>query len=125
MTEAAGNLYLEVCWCGGCGREYMRTFDVSARINGSDCVECLQRVPHFCHCTGRECECGGMLKDSIIHFGENLPEQPLKDGFGHAENADLMIVLGSSLRVSPACEMPKATKHNGTLQCECFVSHVS
>ena len=40
--------------------------------------------------------------DSIINFGENLPEKDLKDGFYHSELADLCIVFGSSLRVSPA-----------------------
>lgn len=113
LAELHGNLYLEVCWAKGCGKEYMRTFDVSARVNGTDCAECRRRVPHFCHCTGRECECGAALKDSIIHFKENLPMQALEAGFDHAEKSELMIVLGSSLRVSPACEMPKVAKQRG------------
>lgn len=113
LAELHGNLYLEVCWNPECRKEFMRTFDVSARINGTDCQECLKRVPHFCHCTGRSCECGSSLKDSIIHFGENLPGEALRDGLEHSERAELMLVLGSSLRVSPACQMPQDTKRNG------------
>ena len=37
------------------------------------------------HLTGRKCEsCKGSLADSIINFGENLPERDLDDGFVHS-----------------------------------------
>ena len=44
--------------------------------------------------------------DSIINFGEYLPEKELTNAFAHAEKADLCIALGSSLRVSPANAIP-------------------
>ena len=44
--------------------------------------------------------------DSIINFNEDLPEDELENGFRHAQLADLCIVLGSSLRVYPAADMP-------------------
>jgi len=53
------------------------------------------------------------LKDSIIHFGENLPQQALERAWEHARRSDLCIVFGSSLRVSPACDIPKETKKRG------------
>lgn len=37
------------------------------------------------HKTGRKCVCGGDLYDSIINFGENLPEKALEDGFQHSK----------------------------------------
>lgn len=67
------------------------------------------------HKTTRKCDdptCKGQLHDSIINFGENLPEKELNDGFKHSEIADLHIVLGSSLRVTPAADMPAATANN-------------
>lgn len=64
------------------------------------------------HKTGRKCICGGDLFDSIINFGENLPEKDLDDGFEHSKNADLCLVLGSSLRVTPAADMPKMVGKN-------------
>jgi hypothetical protein len=48
-----------------------------------------------------------MLKDSIIHFGESLPVDALMMAEEHAKLADLCIVLGSSLTVSPANGIPK------------------
>lgn len=42
----------------------------------------------FDHTTSRQCDdpsCKGQLKDSIINFGENLPEIELKKAFDHAQ----------------------------------------
>ena len=52
----------------------------------------------FDHRTGRKCDvCGHNLHDTIINFGENLPEVPLRKGFEHSEKADLHLVLGALL----------------------------
>jgi len=112
ISELHGNSYLESCW--DCGKEYLRTFDttVQAGIGGQNCQECLKKVPMFCHCTERKCDCGNQLKDSVVDFGEPLPAQPLTSAVRHASQADLCIVLGSSLTVSPANIMPKKTKKN-------------
>ena len=80
------------------------------RINGDGglCHSCSARVPHFCHCTSRKCAtCNCHLKDSIIHFGEQLPVEALERAFANAEAADLCIVLGSSLTVTPASDIPR------------------
>lgn len=34
-------------------------------------------------------------------------------GFSHSSVADLHVVMGSSLRVSPACDMPRMTAEKG------------
>ena len=70
----------------------------------------------FDHRTSRNCEdpdCRGYLEDSIINFGENLPERELTNAFDHAGKADLCIVLGSSLRVRPACQVPEVVLGKG------------
>jgi hypothetical protein len=60
------------------------------------------------HRTGRKCaRCGGVLLDSIVNFGESLPAQALELAFQHAKRADLCLVLGSSLTVTPANEIPE------------------
>ena len=51
--------------------------------------------------------------DSIINFGENLPERELEAAFEHAQKADMCIVLGSSLRVRPACKVPEVIQQSG------------
>lgn len=60
------------------------------------------------HKTGRKCDdkaCGGDLCDSIINFGESLNETILNLGYAHGYEADLMVALGSSMRVNPAAQM--------------------
>lgn len=119
LAELHGNVFKETCWNADCERarrgRYLRTFDVSERVHGSGkCKTCKKRVPHFCHCTSRMCEhCGQNLRDSIIHFSENLPEDALAAAFDHAQRSDLCLVLGSSLRVTPACQVPETTKTAG------------
>ena len=53
------------------------------------------------------------MRDSIIHFGEDLPEKSLDLAYKNGKKADVMIVLGSSLRVSPANAIPEETVEKG------------
>ena len=59
------------------------------------------------------CNCGGLLRPSIILFGEMLPADAFE--FAHEESmkAELFIVLGSSLTVTPANQFPLIAKENG------------
>lgn len=68
------------------------------------------------HKTGRKCDdpkCKGDLKDTIINFGENLREDILDTGYAHGSEADLMLCVGSSLRVNPAADMAALTAQRG------------
>lgn len=60
-----------------------------------------------------ECECGGKLRPSVVLFGEMLPENALFQAAEESEKAELFIVLGSSLSVSPANQFPLIAKQNG------------
>ncbi|OCA89855.1 MULTISPECIES: NAD-dependent protein deacylase [Bacillaceae] len=60
-----------------------------------------------------QCECGGKLRPSVILFGEMLPEKPFMMAEAESEKADLFIVLGSSLSVTPANQFPLIAKQNG------------
>merc|ERR1711862_705592 len=68
------------------------------------------------HKTGRKCDdpkCKGDLKDTIINFGENLREDILDTGYAHGSEADLMVCVGSSMRVNPAAHMAGITAERG------------
>jgi NAD-dependent deacetylase len=56
--------------------------------------------------------CGKVLKPAITFFGESLPSDALREAVGESQQADLMLVLGTSLTVQPAASMP-----NYTLRC--------
>jgi Ca-activated chloride channel homolog len=59
------------------------------------------------------CECGGFIRPSVVLFGEALPGTAVNNAEKAAEKADLFIVLGSSLSVSPANHFPIIAKQRG------------
>jgi NAD-dependent deacetylase len=52
------------------------------------------------------CSCGGVLKPNVVLIGEQLPRWVLLEAWGEAERCDLMLVVGSSLEIAPAAEIP-------------------
>jgi NAD-dependent SIR2 family protein deacetylase len=59
------------------------------------------------------CNCGGELRDSVVNFGQSLPEKDLMLSFEHSRKCDLFVVVGSSLVVTPAADMPREALHSG------------
>lgn len=55
----------------------------------------------------------GVLRPSIVLFGEMLPDQALDFAAEESEKAELFIVLGTSLTVTPANQFPLIAKQNG------------
>lgn len=52
------------------------------------------------------CDCGFQLKSDVVLFGEMLPGEQIDAAFEHAGLADVMLVIGSSLLVSPVSNLP-------------------
>ena len=61
----------------------------------------------------KRCACGGELVKSVVDFGESLPERDLRLSFEHSQRSDLFIVVGSSLVVTPAADMPREALRAG------------
>ncbi len=59
------------------------------------------------------CACGGVYKPDITFFGESLPEAAFEGAIELASEADLILVLGSSLTVQPAGSIPLYTLRRG------------
>ena len=57
-------------------------------------------------------KCSGRIINSIVNFGDNLPERELEEAFEHSEKCDVFIVIGSSLVVTPAANMPQVALKN-------------
>jgi NAD-dependent deacetylase len=57
--------------------------------------------------------CGGKLKSSIVDFGDSLPQKDLSESYSHSGACDLFIVVGSSLVVYPAADMPRTALNAG------------
>ena len=59
------------------------------------------------------CKCGKILRPDVVWFGEPLPQDVWQDAIVQASSCDVMIVVGTSLAVSPANLLPVYAKQNG------------
>lgn len=59
------------------------------------------------------CDCGGLLKPATISFGQAMPERETAQAFADAAEADVFLVIGSSLAVYPAAGLPRVAVENG------------
>ena len=57
--------------------------------------------------------CSGILKPNIVFFSEILPEGLFEAATERAESADLFMVIGSTLIVHPAADIPARAYHSG------------
>ncbi len=87
--------------CLDCGVEYLR----------SEVIERVRKGEKLPRCT--QPKCNGILKSNTILFGEPLPEAAIMRAYQLSEMCDLMIVLGSTLIVYPAAQLPNVAKRCG------------
>jgi NAD-dependent deacetylase len=98
-----------------------RLIEVHGSIEWSVCLECGGRVPLervveiVAALDGApECEaCIAPLKPDVVLFGELLPEAALSEAQELAQDADLMLCVGSSLEVYPVAGLPAITRGAG------------
>lgn len=85
------------------------------------CLDCglrheLATIRPVFESTGRapRCEdCDGVVKSATISFGQRMPEAAMRQADQWARAADLFLVIGSSLVVHPAAQLPLVAKANG------------
>ncbi len=97
-------------------------YELHGHMRQATCTQCYQvqegeailkkfisdgQIPHCPHC-------GGVLKPNAILFGEQLPMQEFVAAQMAIQNADLMLIVGSSLEVAPTSDLPHVALENGT-----------
>ncbi len=60
-------------------------------------------------------KCNGLLKPDFIFFGEGIPVDAYEKSVTAARKAELVIIIGSTGEVMPACQIPWEAKRNGAL----------
>ena len=58
-------------------------------------------------------ECGGILKNDVVMFGEPIPQDALDMCYKQTYRADLFLTVGTSAVVFPAAEFPIMAKRRG------------
>lgn len=96
--------------------------EVHGSISELVCLRCKTKVTFNEHFVNNfienfeipKCEhCKKFLKPSITLFEEMLPVNAWDSAFDHFQKADLVIVIGSSLEVFPANQLPAISVSNG------------
>jgi NAD-dependent deacetylase len=64
------------------------------------------------------CKCGNILRPDVVWFGEPLPKDTWQAAIEQASSCDIMVVVGTSLVVSPANLLPIYAKQNGATMIE-------
>lgn len=90
---------IEHATCMHCFAEYLTETFIGAYLDHG----AIPRCPH----------CGGILKPNVTLFGEALPALPLQRAIRASETCDLMLVIGSTLVVAPACNLPQLAVRSG------------
>ena len=86
-----------------------------------ECLDCGNREPRRDVQARLEVEmpprcgiCGGIfLKPTVVLFGEPMPHMAVQQAFALARAADVILVVGSSLAVYPAADIPVAAVRSG------------
>ena len=64
------------------------------------------------------CKCGNLLRPDVVWFGESLPQDVWQNAMVFASQCDLMVIVGTSLVVSPANTLPIYAKQNNSILIE-------
>ncbi|KAL6851481.1 hypothetical protein ACP4OV_020414 [Aristida adscensionis] len=99
LAELHGNSFKEICPC--CKTEYLRDFEIET-IG-------LKDTPR--RCTDKNC--GARLKDTVLDWEDALPSEEMNSAKEHCGAADLVLCLGTSLQITPACNIPLLSIKNG------------
>lgn len=97
VVEVHGTIRRTMCW--GCG-ERLPMPEVLARVKAGD------EDPHCLRC-------GGILKSDTISFGQNLVPEVIDRAMALAEQADLLLAIGTTLQVYPVASMVPIAQRAG------------
>lgn len=89
--------------------------ELHGTFNSFHCHSCRKEHNRKAYLSGDvHCkDCGHIVRPGIVLFGESLPQDVFMKAEQETLQADLFIVLGSSLSVTPANMFPMLAKENG------------
>ena len=98
-----------------------QVIEVHGNATYAKCLACSKRYeinalePRFIAGEDIACDdCSGLIKTATISFGQAMPEDELTRAAAEAELCDLCLVLGSSLVVYPAADIPLLAVRTGS-----------
>jgi NAD-dependent deacetylase len=92
--------------------------DCAEQFDTDTLIQRFQEDRQVPHCP----VCGGLVKPNVVFYGEMLPFDVLQDAQHEISRCDLLLVVGSSLVVAPAAELPWLAVQNRTPLIVCNLS---
>ena len=83
-----------------------RVIELHGSMAHFHCNSCQQQAFKEDFLAQKSCSCGGPLRPSLTLFGEALPQVAFQEAITELEKADFLLILGSSLEVYPAAQLP-------------------
>ena len=80
-------------------------YELHGTINKNYCIKCNKKYDAkyvFSSKKVPKCSCGGIIKPKVVLYEEALPEKEFIKSEEAIKNADILIVMGTSLTVHPA-----------------------
>ena len=108
VAELHGNMFIDACKT--CRRMFVRDSPaptVGLKFVGKSCPATRTDV---CSGGNKRGNCRGKLIDFVLDWEDELPEADLILSDGHSTLSELSIVIGSTLQIVPAGNMPSYTK---------------
>jgi NAD-dependent deacetylase len=103
-----------------------KVIEYHGTINNLKCMKCprhfpsedisLKKLPPMCP------ECRGLLRPDFVFFGEPIPEDAGQSAIKKAENADVMLLIGTTGEIMPASLIPYTAKDSGATIIEVNIS---
>ena len=80
------------------------------------CLKCGQHVDYHEYLSDMYHEnCGGILRPNIVLYGEGLNENSVSKSINYISNADLIVIVGTSMRVYPFAGLIEYRKPNAEI----------
>jgi NAD-dependent deacetylase len=95
-------------------------YELHGSVEKVRCMECGAPAAQRDFIDLKPCQkCGGRLRPGVVLFGESLPEDAFAASWDASKTCGVFMVLGSSLQVSPANQMPSIAKSAGAYVAIC------
>lgn len=82
-----------------------RVFELHGSVHRNRCLRCNKQysAEFILHSEGvPHCTCGGLIKPDMVLYGESLDGKTVEGAIGAIQNADMLVIAGTSLSVYPA-----------------------
>ena len=80
------------------------------------CISCWKQFAtraRWVDAAAPRCDCGEILKPNIVLFGEPIPWLAQEQAEEEARGCGVLLVIGTSAQVAPACDVPRIARKAG------------